>query len=116
VHTPEDDTRERDDLFFEITVENVEDNRNRRPWGTIEVVIRHSHLSEYISIGPWNLSGSLGGVLEAVEAHLPVLLRCLEAGVPEARSATLSPPGDGRPIHRERVAKPNVVRDRTKRR
>ena len=112
MHTPDDDTRERDDLFLEITVENVEDNRNRGPRGTIEIVIRHTDVSETISLGPWNLRGSLGRILEACEQNLPEFLCDMEARVPASRRATLPPVGFWGAVHGEGMVVPCVVRDR----
>lgn len=111
MHTPEDHARECDDLFYEITVENVEDNRANRPRATCMLVIRHPDISEAVSIGPWHISGSLERILQACEENLPEFLFNMEARVPEERCAALPLVGLWRTLFGEGMAVARVVRD-----
>lgn len=111
MHTPEEQAWDRDDLFEEVQVANVEDHRADRRRPTIEVLIRHPDLSQPIPVGPWYLSGSLERVIEACETHLPEFLCAMEARVPETRSAAFSPALFWRAIHSAGLVVEVVVSD-----
>lgn len=100
---------DRDDLFEEVTIANVADFRPVRQGCAIEVVIRHPDLSEGISIGTVYVAGTLGCVLEAVAQGVSAIIRSMEAGVPEARGATLPLADFWDTVSGPRVAKPGVV-------
>jgi hypothetical protein len=109
VHTADEQAWDRSDLQQEIEIENVEDHRADGPRATIEIVIRHPDLSEGVSIGPWDLSGPLGRILEACQEGIPPLLRAVEARVPEERRATLPPVVFWDSVLGERVVVARVV-------
>jgi hypothetical protein len=109
MHTPEEQSWDRSDLLEEVTVQNVADYRAMRQPSTLTVIIRHPHLSEAISLGPWDLHARLGHVLKTLEEDLPPLLRALEARVPTARRAPLSPVGDGSAVPCTCMVEPCVV-------
>jgi hypothetical protein len=111
MHTPEEQPWDGGDLLFEVQVENVEGVREDRPQPTIEIVIRHPDLSRPISIGAWEVQGSLGSILEALEAHTAEFLCNMEARVPEERRAALSSDDLWLPVHLERVDIAYLVRD-----
>lgn len=83
--------RDGGDLQHEVQVENVEDHRADRHFGLISISVSHTDLSSVISIGPWEIPGSPERILQALEKNVPTLLRAMEARVPEARRAALSP-------------------------
>lgn len=112
MHTPDEQAWDGGDLQYEIQVENVAEVRPNRPRCTIEVVVRHADVSEPISVGPWNVHGSLGGVLQAIETYLPEFLRDMEAGIPEARSTPLSLDDFWSAVFGEDVVIARVVFDR----
>lgn len=111
MHTTDEQAWDRSDLQQEVEVENVEDHRADRPRATIDLVIRHPDVSETISLGPWELSVSLGLILQTLETSLPDLLCDLEAGVPKTRRATLSRADIWRPVPREGMVIEVLVRD-----
>lgn len=111
MHTPDEQAWNRSDIQQEVEVENVADYRSDRPRATIELVIRHVDVSEPISLGPWNVSGSLGSVLQTCETYLPAFLSDMEVRVPEARRATLPPNDLWRAVFSEGVAIEVVVFD-----
>lgn len=88
--TPEEQPRDGGDLFEEITVANVADLRAMRRNTAITITLRHADLPAGISFGTFYLAAPPNRVFKALEAYLPEFLRDLEAGVPEAGSATLS--------------------------
>jgi len=91
VHTPEEQAWDRSDLQQEVEVENVEAHRANRPRGTISISLCHPDISSVVSLGPWELPGSPSDILEAVETHLPDLLRNMEARIPEERRTAFPP-------------------------
>jgi hypothetical protein len=110
------DTGERDDLFEEITVANVEDLRDVRYDISFKVTFRDSYLPEGIRLGTIYFQGTSRQVREAIATEIPELLRRLEAGIPEARRASLSPYRDGDSVPGAPMAKPSVVRSSGQRR
>jgi hypothetical protein len=103
------ETGERDDLFQEITVENVEDLRDVRFDIALAVTFRDSNLPEGVQLGTIYFQGTSRQVRQALAAEIPELLRRLEAGVPEARRSAFSPDSDRDSVHGSPVAEPSVV-------
>jgi hypothetical protein len=116
VHTPDEQAWERDDLFTEITVENVEADRAVRHSITLTLAICHPDLSEDIPLGTVYLRGSLRHLRQALAEEVSDILRDLEAGVSEENGATLSFTRDGSAIYRSPMARASVVRSRRQRR
>ena len=112
MHTPEEQAWDRSDLQQEIEVENVADYRAARPRGSFCIVIRHPDVSSSFSIGPFDVPGSSGSILEAIVAAIPELLRHLEVGIPEAGSAALSSNDFWRAVFGEELVESHLVRDR----
>lgn len=116
MHTPDEQAWDRDDLFAEVTIENVEDNRSMRYSATITLALCHPDIPEDISLGTMYVRGTPRQLRKAFAEEVSTIIGALEAGISEARSATLSFTGDGSPLYRSPVARPGVVRSRRKRR
>ena len=110
------DSGERDDLYQEITIENVEDLRDVRFRVAIDVTFCDSYLPEGVRLGTMYFQGTPRRVRETLAKEVPELLRRLEAGISETRRSAFSPSGDGAPVPGTPVAKSRLVRGRGKRR
>jgi len=78
----------RDDLFTEITFENVADVRSDRQRSIIEIFVRHPDLSETFPLGRIYCTGSPISVLETVEEIISDVKCRLEVGVSDAGCAS----------------------------
>lgn len=116
MHTADEQAWERDDLFQEVQVENVEANRAMRYSATITLSICHPDISEDISLGTLYVRGTPRQLRKAFAEEVSTILGALEAGISEANGATLPSARARRAIHRAPVARAGVVRGRGKRR
>ena len=111
MHTPEEQAWFSSDLQQEIEVENVTDHRANRPRGSFCIVIRHPDVSSSFSVGPFDVPGAPVGILQAIIEAIPELLRHLEVGIPDPRSASLSSNGFWDSVFREELVESHMVRD-----
>ena len=111
MHTPEEQAWDRDDLFQEVQVENVEDHRADRPRGTVTITLCHTDLSTALQFGPWVLHARPLDILQKIEKSLPAFLRDMEAGVPEERRSALPSNGFWSSLSREGMVVEVLVLD-----
>lgn len=111
MHTTEEQSWERSDLFEEITIENVEDLRAGGQECTIEIIIRHPHLSEGISSGSVYIQASLPSVLEAIATCLSTVVGDMEARIPETWRRPFPHRCVRSSLHRAGLAFEGLVRD-----
>lgn len=116
MHTTDEQAWDRDDLFEEITIANVEDHRADRPGAIVELFIRHPNLSERVSVGTIGVSISLDSIVETMQAIIPDIFRALEIRVPEAGRSPLPPALFWRSLHSAGVVVEIVVSDSAVRR
>ena len=110
------DQRSGDDLFEEVTVQNVADVGEVRLQLAIEFAVRHADVSAPIPIGTVYLQGTFGQLRQAAQTQIPRLLRNLEAGIPATWGTALPSTSDGAAVSFAAMAKPRVVRSGGKRR
>lgn len=111
MHSPEEQKVDRDDLFEEIAVANVADLRQVRRQCAVTITIRHPDIPAGISYGTFYFSATPQRVFEALEAHLPAILRNLETGVPKKRRAALPHAGVRRTVYSEAMGGEKLVRN-----
>lgn len=112
MHTPHEQAIDRDDLFEEITVANVEDHRADRPRTVITLSVSHPDLSVPFPVAAFGVYGSLRSVLETLEANLSEVLGTMEVRVPEAGGPPLPSVGVWGPVYSARLAVALMVSDR----
>jgi hypothetical protein len=112
MHTADEQAWDRSDLYYEVEGAHVEEDSADRPRATFALVIRHPDVSSTFSIGPFYVPGTPGSVLQAIAEAIPELLRHLEIGIPDARSAALSSPDFWDSVYREDIVIAHLVRDR----
>lgn len=74
------------------------------------VTIGDVDLPAFLSNGIWYIQAPLPLVFEAFAESLPEFVRDLEVRVSDQRGRALPLAGNGRAVHRKRMAKPSVVR------
>lgn len=114
MHTTDEQTWDRDDLWEEVAREIDAAYLQGRPCGIVKVSVRDFDLPARVSNGKLYVQVPLGFILEEIEANIPESLRHLEARISVTRSAPLSLTRLRRAFHRQRMAVSRLVSGRGK--
>jgi hypothetical protein len=101
-----------DDNVIHATVQvadasNIRDNRQDC---ALSVTIGNTNLPAFLSNGVLYVQAPLGLFFEAFAENVSDFVRDMEIRVSDSRGRALPLDGNGRPVHRKRVAKSGVVR------
>lgn len=104
------DTWDGDAIYATVSVADAADIRDNRQDCPLSVTIGNTHLPAFLSNGVLYIQAPLGLFFEAFAENVSDFIRDMEIRVSDSRGRALPLDGDGRPLHRKRVAKSGVVR------
>lgn len=110
------DTWDGDAIHATVQIADAQNIRDNRQECALTVTIGNTDLPAFLSSGVLYIQAPLGLFFEALAEDISEFIRDLEIRVSDKRGRALPLDGDGRPVHRARVAKSRVVRSGGKQR
>ncbi len=109
------DTWDGQTIHATVQIADAQDIRDNRQDCHLTVTVGNTDLPAFLSNGVLYVQAPLGLFFEAFAENVSDFIRDMEIRVSDSRGRALPLDGNGRPLHRKRVANSGVVRSGGKR-